>query len=70
MSHRVISIDPSKRRKKQYDAIKDQQTEAIMEAFALLKQQGFNVGDKMNEALSMRETIKTRNPKTRKNDII
>jgi hypothetical protein len=63
MSHRVISIDPSKRRKKQYDAMQSEQMEAIMEAFALLKQQGHDVGSKMDAVLTKRDTIKRKAPK-------
>jgi hypothetical protein len=63
MSHRVISIDPSKRRKKQYDAMQSEQLEAIMEAFALLKQQGHDVGLKMDAVLTKRDTIKRKAPK-------
>jgi hypothetical protein len=63
MSHRILTIDPAVIRKREYDAMQTEQMEAIMEAFALLKQQGHDVGSKMDAVLTKRDTIKRKAPK-------
>lgn len=65
MSHRSIVRDPIHARKCQYQKLEQagEQQEAIMEAFALLSEQGFNLGGKMAAILAKRSEIKQRNQK-------
>jgi len=63
MSHKVLTLDPIARRRKEYEALHPEQMEAMIEAFATLAMQGYALGDKMAAVLEQRAQIKRRNPK-------
>jgi len=65
MSHRDLTKDPIDSRRHAYEKLETEGAaqEAIFEAFQTLANQGFVLGDKMEDVLSRRQAIKASRPK-------
>lgn len=66
MSHRDLTKDPIDSRRHAYEKLETggAAQEAIFEAFQTLANQGFVLGDKMEDVLSRRQAIKASRPKS------